>query len=267
MKKNGRIKKFHQFVKVEKGPVNTAVIDLLMGSVFHVENRVITALEEGRYDDIPEFMQAAGQEGLILDVDEKTWLPPCGENPEIDVIDIFDKDLDIELHVEEGVNLEAVLEKLKNHTIYRIVFYGKELPQISGLKVKIVKKEKNFSHCVERVRITGEFDQVTEPGYKFSKKYNSCWGEKVAVTRDGKVRPCIYSHIVVGDIAADNMDEMLEKLDKYWTITKDKVEKCKDCELRLICFDCREIAYRKSGDLYSAQPGCNYDPYKGTWTG
>ncbi|MCP5108716.1 MAG: grasp-with-spasm system SPASM domain peptide maturase, partial [bacterium] len=78
---------------------------------------------------------------------------------------------------------------------------------------------------------------------------------------------CIYSNIVIGDIMSEDTGEILEKLQTYWHITKDKVEKCKDCELRYVCFDCREIPSRKSGDLYSVNPICKYDPYNGTWNG
>ncbi len=263
---NGKVKKFHQFVKVEKGPINAALIDLLKGGVYQVENGVIAALEQGRYEDIPEFMESALEENLIIDVDEKSWLPPCGED-DFDAfnIDFLEREFNIELHIEEGIDLEAVLEKLKYHNIYRVVFYGREVPQIPNQQPKIVRKEKDFDRCVKQTCVTGDFDRVTEPGYKFNKRYNSCWGEKLAVTREGKVRPCIHSSIAVGDIMVDDIKEILEKMDKYWTLSKDKINKCKDCELRHVCFDCREVAYRHGGDLFSAQPNCSYDPYKGTW--
>lgn len=58
---------------------------------------------------------------------------------------------------------------------------------------------------------------------------------------------------------------MLEKAKKYWLITKDRIKKCKDCELRYVCFDCREIVKRKTNDLYASNPYCKYNPYKGIW--
>jgi radical SAM protein with 4Fe4S-binding SPASM domain len=97
--------------------------------------------------------------------------------------------------------------------------------------------------------------------------HNSCWAKKIAVTKDGKIRPCIYSNIVIGNMYDDeDIQSVVKKALKYWDINKDKVEKCKNCELRYACFDCREIAQRKSnGNLYAKNPYCNYDPFKGKW--
>lgn len=257
-----KVKKFHQFIRVEKGPVNTALIDLLKGSVYQVGNEKITALEQGRYEEISDFIESANSENLIIDIDERCWIPTAGESRENRY---QDDELNIELHVEESTNLETLLKKLADHPIYRVVVYGKKLPHVSLRQVKIILKEKDFGKCVKKACINGEFTRITDSAYKFNKKYNSCWGEKVAITGDGKVRPCIYSSISVGDIYKDDADEILEKMVKYWFITKDMVEKCKDCELRHVCFDCREISRRKGGNLFSAPPACNYDPYKGTW--
>lgn len=51
---------------------------------------------------------------------------------------------------------------------------------------------------------------------------------------------------------------------KYWNIKKDDMTKCKDCEFRYICTDCR--AYLEDpDDIYSAPLKCGYDPYTGKW--
>jgi len=260
---NTKVKKFHQFIVVEKGPVNTAIIDLLKGNVYQVENNVIDTLEKGAYREIPGFIASAAAEGLLIEVNEKNWIP-ADENAEVET---EDNEIGIELHVEGGIDLEAVLETFKDYTIYNVVFYGRELPEIPAYPVEIIKKEKNFQQCTANAKVDANFDRVTESFYLFNKKYNCCWGGKVAITREGKIRPCIYSSIVAGDIDKDAPGEILEKLKKYWTITKDKVEKCKECELRYVCFDCREIACRKGDNLFSAHPLCSYDPCKGKWQG
>jgi len=66
------------------------------------------------------------------------------------------------------------------------------------------------------------------------------------------------------------MSELLfktvEKIQSYWYLTKDKVEKCKECELRYFCIDCRELAQRESnGNVYASNPNCKYDPNTGVW--
>ena len=52
---------------------------------------------------------------------------------------------------------------------------------------------------------------------------------------------------------------------EYWMLTKEKVTKCKDCELRYICFDCRETARKYKNYLYATNPNCSYNPYSGKW--
>lgn len=264
MTENGNVKRFHQFVKTDRGPFNTAVIDLLKEQVYQVENTIIDALEQHRYDEITEFLESAKEEDLIIEIDGRDWIPPCGEVQEPIEQDIKEKVFDIELHVEAGVNLEEVLEKLDTHNVFKIVFYGRELPQIP-IEAPIEKREKNFTKCSERICMNGDLEPINESTYTFNRQNNSCWGGKFAVTGDGKVRPCIYSSIVIGDILGEDVAEILDKLQTYWRITKDKVEKCKECELRYVCFDCREIPYRNSGDLYSANPLCKYNHINGAW--
>ena len=59
--------------------------------------------------------------------------------------------------------------------------------------------------------------------------------------------------------------QILMRSQKFWYLTKDKIHKCKDCELRYACFDCREIPMRVENNLYATNPYCKYNPYKGTW--
>jgi radical SAM protein with 4Fe4S-binding SPASM domain len=51
---------------------------------------------------------------------------------------------------------------------------------------------------------------------------------------------------------------------KYWSITKDQINVCKDCEFRYICTDCRAYTTNIDND-YSKPLKCSYDPYKGKW--
>jgi radical SAM protein with 4Fe4S-binding SPASM domain len=268
IKEKKRVKKFHQFIGVEKGPVNSAVIDLLKGNVYQVENEIIDKFETHAYEEIPDFMESAMEEGLIIEVHPHTWIPDIHEDQETgNEFEEENRDTTIVLHVEEGVNMGAVFEKLKGVNIRSVVFYGKALPNTSKCpaKIEIIQKEKNFRTCMEMSNVDGNFNRVNQTFYLFNRRYNSCWGTKIAITSDGIIRPCIYSEIDIGNYETLSIDQVLEKLKPYWELTKDKIEKCKDCELRHICFDCREIARKSSGDLKSVNPQCKYNPYKGTW--
>lgn len=57
---------------------------------------------------------------------------------------------------------------------------------------------------------------------------------------------------------------MLDAFKKPWSIKKDDILICRDCEFRYICVDCR--AYRQDeGDWLSKPLKCNYDPYTATY--
>ncbi len=257
-------KKFHQFVFLEKGPVNTALIDCLQGNVFQVENQVIEKFKNGEHEDIPEFLESIEEEKLIIETDAKNWVPRAH-------IDLKKEELfetGFELHCEEGLDLNYLCDKFKDYKIRRIIFYGNNIPEIERpFPPPVVKARKDFRKCMERSKVSGDFDKIDDLTYYFNKAYNSCWGEKIAVTADGKVRPCIHSNIIAADITRDSSVEIVKIMrEKYWELTKDKVEKCKECELRHVCFDCREIAQRNGKDLLGTNPYCNYEPYKGSWT-
>ncbi len=114
--------------------------------------------------------------------------------------------------------------------------------------------------------IDGDFGLVNEADLAFNKRMNTCWGQKIAITADNIVRPCIYSEISIGNLLEVDIGTVIDKMkEEYWSLTKDKVEKCNNCEFRYVCFDCREIARKVNGNLYSTNPYCNYEPLNGEW--
>ena len=51
---------------------------------------------------------------------------------------------------------------------------------------------------------------------------------------------------------------------KSWSINKDQIEVCKDCEFRYICTDCR-VFLQDSNNIYSKPLKCGYSPYNLEW--
>jgi radical SAM protein with 4Fe4S-binding SPASM domain len=260
-----RTYRFHQFVRIERGPVNAAIIDLLTGSLFQVPVEVIDKFELGEVEDIAEFMEVAREEGLLIKIDTQNWIPVDTFEREVGVNEKYD--VGIELHVEEGVDLNDILDRFKGYSISKLYFYGEKIPNTTLDKEIIELAEKNFEECIQQATIKGNFCKTQESLVRFNTRYNSCWGTMIAITADGKIRPCIHSQIEIGDINQDleNMRGLLDKFEPYWTLTKDRIETCRDCELRYICFDCREISFRESTRMYYPNPLCKYDPYEGKW--
>jgi len=253
-----KIKKFHQFVYLTKGPRNTAIVDLLKGNVFQIDNDTINHFENGRYDKIPEFITAISAENLIVETEKERWIPRTDLNEK----EVFEN-IPIAIEVEEGVDIDVVFNKLKNEKISIIYFYGEHNPDYKWQGADIVLKRKDITSCIDKTKITGDFGKIDTEYYHFNMHYNSCWGKKIAISESGDIRPCIYSQISIGKIDALSIKEILEKISPYWELTKDKVPKCKNCEFRYVCYDCREIPFKETGKLESSNPYCNYDPEKG----
>ena len=154
---------------------------------------------------------------------------------------------------------------------------------IKGIKCNIIelKGENNVhgenlerfkSQCEERgielalsKRKNLEKIKVEIFNFFYSKYYNPCLGHQVAIDTNGDIKPCLWFRERIGNISRDNLKDLIiaGKFDKYWEITKSKIETCKDCELRFNCDDCRVFTIKETGDLYSKSAHCNYDPYTG----
>jgi SPASM domain peptide maturase of grasp-with-spasm system len=99
-----------------------------------------------------------------------------------------------------------------------------------------------------------------------SRSFNSCLNKKIAIDEDGLIKNCPSLKQTFGDAQETSLTEAIEKkgFKNLWSLGKDKVEVCKDCEFRYICTDCR--AYIQNADNEFSKPiKCGYDPYSNIW--
>ena len=107
--------------------------------------------------------------------------------------------------------------------------------------------------------------------YNESHFANSCLAGKITIDINGNIRNCPSLPQSFGNINDTTLEEALDHKDfkKYWNLTKDSIEVCKDCEFRYICTDCRAYTERthtnKEGLDTSKPLKCGYDPYTGEW--
>lgn len=93
--------------------------------------------------------------------------------------------------------------------------------------------------------------------------YNNCLNKKISVDATGAIKNCpalekdfgYIDHISFADVLNDKIFKNL------WTVNKDQVKICKDCQFRYICSDCRAFVT----DKYDKPQKCNYNPYTDTW--
>lgn len=71
-----------------------------------------------------------------------------------------------------------------------------------------------------------------------------------------------------GNIQTTTLEEALNKsgFKDLWSIKKDDIKICQDCEFRHICTDCRAFI-DDPNDIYSHPAKCTYNPYQAKWKG
>ncbi len=141
---------------------------------------------------------------------------------------------------------------------------GEDLVRPTGRGTESVCKSTIPRHTVSLPFIT------SRKSFTRAKQFNSCWNGKIAITEEGDVLPCIFArNLPAGNMKKQKLDDIIgamSQLNGYWTISKDKVEVCKDCEFRYACSDCRTMAKDWADDnLFAKTYGCPYDPYTGMW--
>lgn len=102
--------------------------------------------------------------------------------------------------------------------------------------------------------------------YMESQKFNSCLNRKISIDVEGNIKNCPSMSQSFGNIRDITLQEALNHPDfkKYWNVTKDQIEVCKDCEFRYICTDCR--AYIENPEVMHSKPlKCGYNPYTAEW--
>ncbi|GMB01888.1 radical SAM protein [Pelosinus sp. IPA-1] len=111
-----------------------------------------------------------------------------------------------------------------------------------------------------------------ETSFTTAHTYCQCLAGKIAVTSTGDVIPCIFArNQLCGNILTSSLADILEgqPLLQCWHTTKNQILKCKDCEYRYACSDCRPLAQGSDPEKrWLASPtDCSYNPYTGTWEG
>jgi SPASM domain peptide maturase of grasp-with-spasm system len=99
-----------------------------------------------------------------------------------------------------------------------------------------------------------------------SQHHNTCLNRKISIDADGEIKNCPSMAKSYGNIRDTKLIDVVNnpEFQKVWHIKKDEITKCKDCEFRHICTDCR--AYLENPeDQYSAPLKCGYNPYTCEW--
>ncbi|MEW7281033.1 grasp-with-spasm system SPASM domain peptide maturase [Aquimarina sp. 2201CG1-2-11] len=114
--------------------------------------------------------------------------------------------------------------------------------------------------------ISMDYFSVNLKTFTESQKFNSCLNRKISVDSKGEIKNCPSMEISYGNIENTSLKKALEhpNFKNHWSITKDQVTICKNCEFRYVCTDCRAYVENPE-DEYSKPLKCGYDPYTNNW--
>ena len=135
--------------------------------------------------------------------------------------------------------------------------------EILGVELTII--DQNISttgHC----GFIGPDYFVANPGfYLESLSYNNCLNRKISIDINGEIKNCPSMEKSFGNVKSTSLSSVADKssFQKLWHLNKDSIDKCKDCEFRYVCSDCR--AFTEDGKINSKPLHCNYNPYTAKW--
>ena len=179
---------------------------------------------------------------------------------------------------DNGVNVNVAITLMKENEKYYedIKSFVKKLP-VKVYKFDVIREVVNGTQNahVPMTKKVVEMAYRNKPNFYAPKGqfdnniyYNSCWNGKMVITETGDILPCVFArNHVCGNINDVSLNEVIygeTQLKKCWENTYDTVDECNVCEYRYACHDCRPIA-ESAKDLYTKNPRCKYNPFKGEW--
>jgi SPASM domain peptide maturase of grasp-with-spasm system len=152
---------------------------------------------------------------------------------------------------------------LTSEVIIHSCSFSKIVPTGFGFNIiYTIEKINDCSNCgcISPAYFTTNLNHVNE-----SKNYNSCLNKKISIDVKGLIKNCPSMNKNFGkfDDEFSMLDNIIDnkEFSKAWTIKKDQIEICKDCEFRLICTDCRAYVSHELDKPVK----CNYNPYTAKW--
>jgi radical SAM protein with 4Fe4S-binding SPASM domain len=135
--------------------------------------------------------------------------------------------------------------------------------------VDIISRNFNSPQLGSRVSPNRNINKTNLEWFTHNNKLHPCLGNSITISWSGEVLPCpMMRKYSLGNIKERKLWTFLrgtpDSIQEYWNLSLNKLQKCKNCEFRYACTDCRALEVAMTGDLYS-KTLCNYDPSRGTW--
>ena len=131
-------------------------------------------------------------------------------------------------------------------------------PQYARLAVESI-----INHTGEEISFTFYGGHMKGKTLELAEFISGCGAGRLycAISSSGKVRPCVFMPIVVGDLKKDRFSDIWKNAPVFRSLRtrKDAKGRCASCTYRYVCGGCRSRAYGYYGDIYEVDPGCIYN--------
>lgn len=181
------------------------------------------------------------------------------------------------------LSLELILAYDQSFTNKTVLYFLSLYPSISSIVlhtvpnydcfVKIKGNMNNIFYSKQSIDInihcgviSPYFFSINLQNFTESQHHNTCLNRKISIDTEGNIKNCPSMQQSFGHISNTTLENVIQDpaFTKVWNIKKDEIEKCKACEFRHICTDCR--AYLENpNDVYSAPLKCGYNPETCEW--
>ncbi len=170
-----------------------------------------------------------------LQVTEESWSTLCDKYARITGITIHSADLQKSIHSPKFiVPIDFIEDKISSEKCCGIISENKFLASI---------------------------EVFTE-----SQIRNTCLNGKISIDAKGNIKNCPSMKLSLGNVKYNLLEDIAnqQEFQKAWSISKDRIAVCNECEFRHVCTDCR--AYLENPDDQFSKPlKCGYNPYTCQW--
>ncbi|GAA5095734.1 hypothetical protein GCM10023210_28850 [Chryseobacterium ginsengisoli] len=267
----------HDFAFLTSNPKNFPKLDVSFNYPFEVSNASITVNKNTPIDKVLNELENLNCKFLEFIVEENVLEIISYINNYIEKEQMILSSIGFVIKYEKGVTKEklSILLKKFPRLIYIITMNYIENDFIPPIRPNntgylIFSNTLFFSEKSCGVVCSGYFASNIKL-FTEAIKHNSCLHKKISIDKDGNIKNCSAMSQSFGNIYTTTLEQALNQKDfkKYWNLTKDNIEVCKDCEFRYICTDCRaytEQNHMNEDGLDISKPlKCGYNPYSGEW--
>jgi SPASM domain peptide maturase of grasp-with-spasm system len=183
----------------------------------------------------------------------------------------FIKSMHLILAWQEAMDKSTVLQLFSRYPFIAFDFHSVPETLIHTLQQEYAQYPFTFqpapitdhTHCG---KINTGYFTPNVPHFMEALQFNTCLNRKIGIDTAGYIRNCPSMPQHFGHINTTTLAEAVEQpaFQQVWTIRKDQVKICSDCEFRYICTDCRAFV-QDAKDPFAKPAKCSYNPYTAEW--